>query len=56
MMVLQLNVNLQSTDFLLAIVFLILGLILVFYGRRLVKIITFIVGGIVGAYKQVRCT
>jgi hypothetical protein len=48
-MVLQLNVNLQSTDFLLAIVFLILGLILVFYGRRLVKIITFIVGGIVGA-------
>ena len=48
-MILQLNVNLQSIDSLLAIVFIILGLILVFYGRKLVKIVTFIVGGIVGA-------
>jgi len=48
-MILQLNVNLQSIDSLLAIIFLILGLILVFYGRKLVKIVTFIVGGIVGA-------
>ncbi len=48
-MILQLNVNLQSIDSILAIIFLIMGLVLVFYGRKLVKIITFIVGGIVGA-------
>ncbi|MCL7384055.1 MAG: hypothetical protein LZ167_02975 [Thaumarchaeota archaeon] len=48
-MILQLNVNLQSIESLPAIIFLILGLILVFYGRKLVKIITFIVGGIIGA-------
>lgn len=48
-MILQLNVNLQSIESILAIIFLIMGLVLVFYGRKLVKIITFIVGGIVGA-------
>ena len=48
-MILQLNVNLQSIESVLAIIFLIMGLVLVFYGRKLVKIITFIVGGIVGA-------
>lgn len=49
MMILQLNVSLQSVDTFLAIVFLILGVVLVFYGRKLVKILTFIIGGIVGA-------
>lgn len=48
-MILQLNVNLQSIDIFLAILFIILGLIIIFYGRKLVKIVSFIVGGIIGA-------
>ncbi|MEM1584043.1 MAG: hypothetical protein QXF28_04570 [Nitrososphaerota archaeon] len=48
-MILQMNVSLQSIDFFLAILFIILGLIMTFYGRKLVKVVSFIVGGIIGA-------
>lgn len=50
MMILQLNINFQSIDSFIALIFLVLSLVLIFYGRKMVKIITFIVGGIIGAF------
>lgn len=49
-MILNLGKSLGFIDSLSGIIFLVLGLLLVFYGRKIVKMVTFIVGGIVGAY------